>query len=410
MILPEPKDTDVVQLAALSAVGWAEGLSFRQEDGDYITVMLLAAGLARIRDDRRRMDAGEYLTRTSADQGLLPVPWRSGMTRLWWRFRTAGEIPPQNDLKLFELCRKPFSEWPIRLRLSVADIEQSLLDGDELTPMAEQAARLSVRDVEAELIENLVFRELMLVAELNARDEAEVQTHYCELRRLLIDNPILSEAQVRRLTGRFPKCGGNGQPVLQRFIQAAYVHRAAPGRVKIAVCDRCGNPTQQGVDGCGTVGCSGHPADLVIESVGGYYVQHRATRRFFHDPGLVEARVLDRLAEISTEGTIRVEEWPGLDAYDIRVSFLSGLDVIEVWGADAKDQVSPGLLGLGFSWRPDPPCDRRFLVLPKHRADQPGYVADLTAELQGRASDVSVVSEDAFVASVVARAEEVTGR
>ncbi|MWA07253.1 hypothetical protein F8568_044370 [Actinomadura sp. LD22] len=391
-------------------VGWAEGSSFRQEDGDYLTVMLLAAGLARIRDDRRRMDAGEYLTRTSAEQGLLPVPWRSGMTRLWWRFHTAGQIPPRNDLALFELCRTPFSEWPIRLRLSVADLEQSLLDDDELTPLAEQAARLSVRDVEAELVENQVFRELMLVAEMNAEDEEDLQARYCQLRRLLIDKPVLTEAQARRLISQFPKRGSNGQPIVQRFIQAAYTRRAAQGPVTIGVCDGCNNPTQRGVGDCGTAGCSGSPTSFNIEAVGGYYVQHRATRRFFHDPGLVEARVLDRLADVQAEGTINVEPWPGLDAYDIRVSFLSRSGVVEVWGADAKDQSSPGLLGLGFTWRSDPPCDRRFLVLPKHRADQPGYVADLTTELQGRMSGVSVVSEDAFVARVIAMAREVAER
>ncbi|MFI0405526.1 hypothetical protein [Actinomadura sp. 3N508] len=395
---------------AVEGVGWADGLSFRQEDGDYVTVMLLAAGLARIRDDRRRMDAGEYLTRTSAEQGLLAVPWRSGMTRLWWRFRTEKKDPPRNDLALFELCRTPFNEWPIRLRLSVADLEQSLLDDDELTPMAEQAARLSVRDVEAELVENHVFRELMLVADMNAKDEDDVQANYCELRRLLIDMPVLTETQVRRLVCRFPKRGSNGQPIVQRFVQVAYVRRAAQGPVTIGVCDGCGNPIQQGVDDCGTAGCSGSRTSLNVEAVGGYYVQHRATRRFFHDPGLVEARVLDRLADVQAEGAINVEAWPGLDAYDIRVSFLSGSDVVEVWGADAKDQVSPGLLGLGFTWRPDPPCDRRFLVLPKHRADQPGYVADLTTELQGRVSGVSVVSEDTFVARVTAKAGEVAGR
>lgn len=406
-----PENETVAELSSADGdVGWAEGPSFRQGDGDYLTVMLLAAGLARIRGDRRRMDAGEYLTRTSAEQGLLPVPWRSGMTRLWWRFHTAGHVPPRSDLALFELCRTPFSEWPIGLRLSVADLEQSLLDDDELTPLAEQAARLSVRDVEAELVENHVFRELMLVAEMNAKDEEDVQAHYYELRRLLIDKPVLTEAQVRRLVSRFPKRGSNGQPIVQRFIQAAYTRRAVQGPVAIGVCDGCGNPMQRGVGDCGTAGCSGNPTSYNIEAVGGYYVQHRATRRFFHDPGLVEARVLDRLADVQAEGTISVEPWPGLDAYDIRVSFLSGSDVAEVWGADAKDQSSPGLLGLGFTWRTDPPCDRRFLVLPEHRADQPGYVADLTTELQGRVSGVSVVSEDAFVARVIAKAREVAER
>lgn len=405
-----PQDETAADGGSGGAVGWADGLSFRKEDGDYITVMLLAAGLARMRDDRRRMDEGEYLARTSAEQGLLPVPWRSGMTRLWWRFHTEGEEPPKNDLELLKLCRTPFDGWPVTLRLSAADIEQSLLEGDELTPMAEQAVRLSVQDVESELVENQVFRELMLVAEMNAQDEAQVQDNYCELRRCLIDHPVLTEARVQRLIRRFPKCGSNGQPIVKRFVQAAYQHRSALGPVELRVCDGCDNPLQQGANDCGTEGCTGRPDRLVVESLGGYYIQHRATRRYFHDPGLVEARILDRLFEHAAESSIAVEAWPGLDAYDIRVSFYSGKDVVEVWGADAKDQVSAGLLGLGFTWKPEPPCDKRFLVLPKHRAAQPGYVADLITELQGRISGVSVLEESAFVARVIARAEEVAAR
>ena len=84
---------------------------------------------------------------------------------------------------------------------------------------------------------------------------------------------------------------------------------------------------------------------------------------------------------------------PGLDTLDILVEFLSTGDgesmVEETWGADAKDQASARLLGRAFTWPAgEPECSQRFLVLPEHRADEPGYVADLTAELEGRVSGV----------------------
>jgi hypothetical protein len=73
------------------------------------------------------------------------------MVRLWWRCRRAGAAPPASDLELMEWCRQPFAAWPVRLRLSAADQGMSLLDGDDLSSLAEQAARLTVRDVEAVL-------------------------------------------------------------------------------------------------------------------------------------------------------------------------------------------------------------------------------------------------------------------
>ena len=163
---------------------------------------------------------------------------------------------------------------------------------------------------------------------------------------------------------------------------------------------------------CDTDGCAGRPTTHTTRVLGAYLVQHRAARRFFHDPGLVEARVLDAISERAPADRVRVEAWPGLDAYDIRVLFLDPAGSVpdkpvEVWGADAKDQTSPGLLGIGFRWSPEPPCDRRFLVLPTHRARQPGYIDDLTTELQGRVSNVTVIDEDKFVSRVLTRAQQV---
>lgn len=403
---------DVDDEGEQAAGGWLPGMSFEQADNDYVMVMLLAAGLARMRDDRRRMDAGEHLRRTSAEQGLLPVPWRSGMVRLWWRCRREGAVPPASDLELMELCRQPFATWPVRLRLSAADQGMSLLDGDDLSSLAEQAAQLSVRDVEAELVEHQIFRALMLAAEMNAVNEEQVQANYVHLRRFLIDSPVVADREVHRLVQRFPAAAASGQPFVTRFIDAAYMRRPAQGTVTLQVCGSCGNPLGTEENACGTDGCGGTPTTLAVAALGAYLVQHRAARRFFHDPGLVEARIHDRVIAQAPPGSIRVEAWPGLDAYDLRVLFFdpirAGLETpVAVWGADAKDQASPWLLAVGFNWKPEPPCERSFLVLPMHRAQQPGYVEDLSAELDGRVSGVLVIDEDRFVSKVVARAQQV---
>jgi hypothetical protein len=79
-----PQDETAADGGSDGAVGWADGLSFRKEDGDYITVMLLAAGLARMRDDRRRMDEGEYLeVYAKALKNMSPVIAWSVSSNLW---------------------------------------------------------------------------------------------------------------------------------------------------------------------------------------------------------------------------------------------------------------------------------------------------------------------------------------
>jgi len=141
------------------------------------------------------------------------------------------------------------------------------------------------------------------------------------------------------------------------------------------------------------------------------YEQHRATRRFIHDPGLVEARILDALAaQKDLADRVRIIPYPGLDTLDILIEFLTledGREVVaETWGADAKDQDSARLLGRAFTWPESMDCQRRFLVLPEHRLAQPGYAADLIAELDGRVNGVEVVGERRLVSMVAAKARD----
>jgi hypothetical protein len=385
--------------------------------GDYLIVTLLSTGLAEIKanEDQRVADRGVVRTRQLSRSELLPAPWRAGFTRLWWRFRQAGLAPPEDDLTLFELCRTPFVEWDLPLELSDTDREASLLDEDELSELAREAAKLSVRDAEADFVEEQSFAALKAVAAINATTDEQAQANYELLRRFLIDHTVISDKQVRDLMRRFPAPGASGQPYVQTLIDTAYERHHSPApTVTVRCCGGCGNPLAVDSTTCGTAGCAGTATTRELRVFDAYFVQHRGVRRYIHDAGLLEVRLYDTLRAELSERVVFLQPWPGRDAFDLLVAFLDPADPdprrpVEVWGADGKDHASPNLLAIGFRWKHNPRCDRRFLVLPMHRVRQLGYVRDLETELEGRDNGVQVIDEEEFVRRVIARARQIGG-
>jgi hypothetical protein len=388
---------------------------FTNTTSDYLIVTLLATGLATIKADRARRDAdhGVISTRRLSRSELLPAAWRAASARLWWRFQRAGLDPPNDDLALFELCRAPFVEWELQLELSETDREASLLEGDELSEFAQEAAKLGIRDVEADFVEEQTFAVLKAVAEMNATTDQQVQGNYERLRRFLIDHTVISDKQVRDLMRQFPAPGANDQPYVHALIENAYERHHSPNStVTVRCCIGCGNPLAADATQCGTAGCTGTPTTRELRVFDAYYVQHRGVRRYIHDAGLLEVRLHDVLRDELPEDAVFLQPWPGRDAFDLLVAFLdpNKPDVerpVEVWGADGKDHASPSLLAIGFRWKHNPRCDKRFLVLPMHRAHQLGYVRDLETELEGRDSGVTVVDEETFVRRVITRSREI---
>lgn len=376
-------------------------------DDDYLTVALLAAGLANML--RRRDRAGRG--RPDEGDGLLPASWRAAFGRLWWRCHEQGVAPFDSDLHLLSKCAHPLGSWPVTLSLSDQDRQNSLLVDGELSEFAEQSARLApVADVESEWIENRVYAELRTAASENGgEDDQAVDRAYADLRRMLIEHPVLTDHEVRSWERRFGAADRNGKTYVRRLVETAYISRPAQGPQVIVRCVGCGNTLPGEEFHCVTPGCVGQPAkEVTVRPLAAIFEQHRATRRFVHDPGLVEARLLDRLSAAGANNRIRLTAYPALDTLDILIEFLrpddTGTGVVETWGLDAKDQASARLLGRMFRWPDTLPCDRRFLVLPMHRARQTGYVADLKAELEGRTSGVEVVDENRLVALVTDRA------
>jgi hypothetical protein len=383
-----------------------------QIDDDYLTVTMLAVGLARIL--RRRSQSGRGAGRDS--DGLLPAAWRVAFSRLWWRCHEQGVAAPDNDLDLLEWCTTPFAVWGVALRLSEADLQQCLLVGDELSDFGEESARLGGGDIEAEWQENLVYAALRAAAQANGGGDSErTDLAYGTLRRRLIDYPVVSDRVVLGWEREFGRTDGSGQTYVRHLVNAAYVARSQPGKFRYLKCPGCGNTVPDLRAACGTPGCLSGPAESAsMTALAVVYEQHRATRRFIHDPGLVEGRLFDALDGEKFAGKVRVTAYPALDTLDILIEFISPGDgepvVEETWGADAKDHASARLLGRGFAWPSgEPECSQRFLVLPTHRAEEPGYIADLTGELEGRVSGVHVVNEKKFLTLVANRARQIGG-
>ena len=375
-------------------------------DDDYLTVTMLAAGLAGIL--ARRSGAGQGGRRSD---GLLPVAWRAGYGRLWWRCQEQGVNAPESDLDLLAWCARPFAAWPVALSLSAQDLQSCLVIDEELSAFAEQGARMTGADVEAEWTENRVYHALRTAALASGGDDdREVERVYAVLRRRLIDHPIVTDLELKQWEREFARTDNSGQTYVCHLVDEAYVARPAPGTYRYFRCLGCRNTVPDAGASCGTAGCPSGAAEAVtVRALAVVYEQHRATRRFIRDPGLVEARLLDALAgKPELAGRVHVKAYPGLDALDVLIEFLKddgGRGVVaETWGADAKDQESARLLGKAFSWPGSPPCDRRFLVLPEHRAAQPGYVGDLTAELDGRVGGIEVVAEKRLISMVTAAA------
>jgi hypothetical protein len=371
---------------------------------DYMTLKLLAAGLARILWERQRVREGAEPT-----TGLLPQAWRTGVTRLWWRALERGITLPVSDMEVFAWCRLPLGRWPVQLDVSESDAESLLIDGEELSAFADEAARLApTADAEAELTENQTFAKLQVTAEMHGRTEAEVQQAYVALRLFLIENPVVSDLDLNKLTGRFKAADRHGRPYVRAFFDAAYQYRKTSGSASCRVCDGCGNPLHEGVWVCGTPGCTGEPVLRQLKMLEGYYVQHRGVRVCMHDPGLVEKRLFDALEHLPV-GRARLHRWPVMDACDVAVEFPDpaapdDIERSEWWAGDAKDCASATLLGRSFKWDHRMRARRRFLILPRHRFEQKHYVDDLKREMRGRSEGVQVISEGDFIAKARARA------
>ncbi|MFE3901251.1 hypothetical protein ACFXPY_13045 [Streptomyces sp. NPDC059153] len=366
---------------------------------DYMTLELLAAGLAGIQANQQK--ALWSSAQPSGDPTGFPPAWKAGVTRLLWRALEDGCREVTSHADVFRWCRVPLGQWPLALWVAQSDSDLLLIENGQPSAFAEQAARLLLsKDPEAELVENRCYELMIAVADRNGETEQEVQDNYVQLRGFLTKHAVASDIDLLGLLRGFPATDANGQPWVKHWFSQCYRAQPASSGVVLSFCDGCENPVS-GQRGCGTPGCTGGPVARTVETMSEYFVQNRAVRRFFHDPGLAEQRMF---AALEPEFGQRMRPWWGMDAVDVAIDFegTGRMGVGEWWAADVKDHASATLLGRSFRWNPRAASKRRILVIAQHRFEQPDYVDDLTTSLQGRVQGVEVMSETAFVAAALA--------
>ncbi|MEH0628348.1 hypothetical protein [Streptomyces stelliscabiei] len=167
----------------------------------------------------------------------------------------------------------------------------------------------------------------------------------------------------------FPATDANGQPWVKHWFSQCYRAQPASSGVVLSFCDGCENPAS-GQRDCAIPGCAGGPVARTVETMSEYFVQNRAVRRFFHDPGLAEQRMFAALEPAFGQ---RMRPWWGMDAVDVAINFegTGKMGVGEWWAADVKDHASATLLGRSFRWNPRAASKRRILVIAQPALNSP---------------------------------------
>ncbi|WP_210435060.1 hypothetical protein [Saccharopolyspora sp. ASAGF58] len=274
------------------------------------------------------------------------------------------------------------------------DPDATLVDARTQTPTQQcWEWRIPARDVAAEHIENQLM--LAAIAECRAAGAPE---SYTAFRRLLIERPVLTDAQRAALADDLDL--DLLHTVITRCYEPAPASYLRDGAY--AVCARCGCllvPVGRDRYVCELDRCrrDQHPrvgATLQARRGGGVFQLSRPMRMFITGPGLAETDLESALIERG----LLPQMWPNFDAYDLRITLPRG----RVWAIDVKDRANPALLARAAGpLRPDPPYDEGFLVVPQYRFDEREDYARVFAHHRPDTADqIGLISDTELLARV----------
>lgn len=307
-----------------------------------------------------------------------------------------GTKPPGSVPEMTRWARiRPVAQWPLDLFDAEVTDDQLLVDPDTGTPTQfclEWA--MSTADPTAEQFENLLMGEA-----ISACRAAQAPDAYTAFRRLLIERPVLTSAQLAELSGDVDL-----HPVLE-IIRKCYEPAPAANLrdSRYSACKRCGCllvPLTRGgfrceLDRCKRDGAHEIGSTLPAHEGGGVHHLRRPLRVFITGPGLAEVDLERALTKLH----LQPQMWPHFDAYDLRIKLPGG----QVWAIDVKDRANPALLGRTTApFRSTPPFTNAFLVIPEYRlTDREDYQRvfsrNLPAELVGK---VKLLTDKALLTKI----------
>jgi hypothetical protein len=352
----------------------------------------------------------------------LPDTLRVAWNALAYHGRTRMmTVAPVTLSGLLKCCRRPVGEWlpsavipadfspnaPLLYRgpaIELSEAANELLDNALFVGANSGELRLSDARSLVRFLENRQFVELFRRLRTLPWTPA-IQAEYVRLRRFLIEHPCTTR-----------EC------ISHHFEDASVLSPATVGALyadcrpdeTVFQCDHCG--LLRTVDGSveRLVGakpnlCNDHAVEAphvrrvpyerglcrVSSSVNARVTLH----------GIAEVALFDRLHALRREkqSVIRsIEEWPGVDNYDLRVVFDDGV----VWAADVKEFADPNQLaaelkpfvGSGFEHTR---FDRAFYVVPQRRIGvNPSYLTDALFSAGGLHTGHDLYDDEMFVALV----------
>jgi len=344
-----------------------------------------------------RLLVGLEEMRQQFDDGKPPIP--SSTLQVAWNALAAAWINqekqtyPMTMQALLSICSKPIGEWfPGSLPDNIPTSDRLLYPGQdlELTEWAnyylteelqrsEEIVNLTNAGKVERHLQNLQFVNLLHTLK-SARDRVRAQADYVKFRRYLIGHPYTTRQHISDIFA----------------LSSIHADKAGDMYVDCSrgetyyLCPNCGPLLQKHgrLRGAKPDVCSDHregPNGNII-SVPYVHGLCRLKTAIFERVclhGITEIKWLDSVRELIGVGRnaiVSVEDWPGIDAYDLRIKFKDGA----VWAADLKDYFYPEQLanalkefsvsreGLSFN--------TAFYVIPDRRVDaNRNYISQLVS-------------------------------
>ena len=357
-----------------------------------ITLVELSAGLAQLLEPGRDGRTVE----------VYPRRLRLGISRLAAAMIRAGARPIYSIPDAIRMLQEPVGRWDVSPRPPEYMSATTLMDGEYITEDADELI-IHNPDISGELTQRIMLR---VIENCRVRGDQE---GYVRFRGFVIEHPVASQMEFIKALNSL------GDEDLRTLLNEAYEEVPNPptSGEDISICERCGwtlprvldrNPSRCGNRRCLQLDGVQSPRFLGKRSwEPGLRRVKTGLARYTSQPGGLEMRLYGSLAELKQ---LRVELWPGYDAYDIGITFPDG----ETWAVDCKDSGRPELLAallgreefpMSGSWQ------RAFYVFPDYRRElnpQYGRIIKSRWGTDGRAA--SWRFDDEFLRMVKRRIRE----
>jgi len=273
---------------------------------------------------------GEWEKLDPQKRSHIPQALRIGMSRMYLTSLLQQDKQVPSGLpEFFEWAKHPVVEWKLATEMKYLSEEVSFIEDGLLSDFATQW-QVEGFDIEQQVQEQIIQDVLQ-----NCRGK-QLEEEYRAYRKLIIEHPVLSYPEYRRLLS-------SSSPLkpLQDFLLKTYVDLVDLFEEKAYhFCPRCKYVMRSRPDGsysCRNLNCERLTAKLKLPPIPPiskdkaltYKAITPGVHRYGTIPGIWEIK----LAETLTKKGIRVTLWPQIDEFDLLVEF--GRKVR--WAIDVKD-------------------------------------------------------------------------